>query len=161
MVEVLLARDFETDCFKRLFHKEAFSGQLPAFSFCLAVSLWLLALILAPRLRFDAFEFATLFVKRSTLKMNEADCRMPRALSSRRAFLLRGLRVLRVGAWRACAKASYVARRAVARSRARANHLCEQLYVIVGLARHLLADRVQLFEESRFAIHDSRSDELR
>src|ERR1051326_6119991 len=36
VVEVLLARNFETDCFERLFHREAVGGQHSAFSFWLS-----------------------------------------------------------------------------------------------------------------------------
>ena len=56
---------------------------------------------------------------------------------------------------RVCAEAAKVARGAARRPSAGARHLGEQLHVVVGLARHLLADRVQLFEESRFAVHRS------
>src|SRR5207248_3074651 len=78
--------------------------------------------------------------------------------SPRRASLRRVLQLLFPGPRRASAEAAYVARGAVALSRAGAHHLREQLDIVVGLARHFLAYRVQLFEESRFAIHINKSD---
>src|SRR3712207_9063765 len=65
-------------------------------------------------------------------------------------------RSLFVGARGARAEAAYVPHGAVRGARARAHHLREQLYVVVCLARHLLAYRVQLFEESWLAVHDGK-----
>src|SRR5947209_12110599 len=84
-------------------------------------------------------------------KKLKAECRP--LFSPRRTLPLRGLRPALVGARGALAEAADVARGAVLRRGAGAHHLREQLHVVVGLTRHLLADRVQLFEESRFAVH--------
>jgi len=50
-------------------------------------------------------------------------------------------------------EASDVALRAVRGARAGANHLREQIYIIIGLARHLFAYGVQHFKKSWLAIH--------
>src|SRR5688572_25751383 len=81
-------------------------------------------------------------------------CFVLRDAGSPRRPLLRGRLRLRLARARgAAAEPADVARGAVARRRARAHHLREQLDVVVGLARHLFADGVQLFEESRLAVH--------
>src|ERR1043165_9102813 len=76
--------------------------------------------------------------------------------SARRALPRRRLRFRVVGAGRSRAEAAYVSDGAVRGARSRAHHLGEQLNVVVCLARHLFAYRVQLFEESWLAVHDGK-----
>lgn len=49
--------------------------------------------------------------------------------------------------------AANVSRRSIARPLTRTYHLREQVDVVIALARHLFANRMKLFKESRLSIH--------
>src|SRR2546423_4735579 len=79
----------------------------------------------------------------------------PLSRSAFTASMRRGVLSLFVTARRATLVAANVTLRAVRGLCARTHHLGKQVYIIVGFARHLLADRVKHFEKSRLAIHSS------